>query len=316
MSATPSLPSVELAAALADEGRRVLMGHWVTAAIEPLQRSLDHLRQLELAGEPEPAADRLAIEALSWLNLALEASGRFGAAADARAGLQRRLDREPDTLTQAIALWSMACAGQLRGDVAAMLSLGERATALVHEQQALPTAAAHHALLGWALVMDGEFDEGLDELHASAVQRRRHGSAVDLPWLMATCAEARLAAGALEAARHDLESAHAALAEGATGFMRSVAWRVRGNLRWVAGEGLAAARADWEHALATDRAAGALLCELQTLLVLGRALAASGEKAQARKRLQEALARIDGEAPGDRPCPVLDIARRQLAAWS
>jgi hypothetical protein len=315
MSVTPSLPSVELAAALAEEGRRVLMGHWVNASVEPLQRSLETLRQLELAGEWGPAAHRLAVEALSWLNLALDASGRFVAAADARSELQRRLGGLTDTLTSAMALWSIGCAGQLRGDVGAMLSVGERASTLMQEQDALPAAAAHHALMGWALVMDGEADEGLDELHASAVQRRRHGSAVDLPWLMATCAEARLAAGVLEAAARDLESAHAALAGGATGFMRGLAWRVRGNLRWAAGEGLAAARADWEQALSADRAAGAPLCELQTLLVLGRALAASGEKAQAREGLREVLARLDSSCCGDEPCPLLDIARRQLSAW-
>jgi uncharacterized protein HemY len=98
--------------------------------------------------------------------------------------------------------------------------------------------------------------------------------------------------------------------------MQGAAWRVRGNLHWAAGGGLAAARQDWDQALAVDHAAGAVLCELQTTLVLGRALAASGEKAQARERLMQVLGRTQLPAPGLPICPVLDIGRRQLAAWA
>jgi ATP/maltotriose-dependent transcriptional regulator MalT len=313
MSEPSSLPGLELAAALTDEGRRVLMGHWVAAAVEPLQRGLELLKQPGVREAPE--AGGLVIEALSSLNLALDAGGRFEGAAAARAELQGRLGEVADPLARAIGLWSLSCAAQLRGDVAGMLSLAGRAIQ-VQAPQALPMAAVHHALLGWALVMDGETDEGLDALHASAVLRRRHGSEIALPWLMATTAEARLAAGELEGARRDLEAAHAALAPEGPGFMHGAAWRVRGSLRWAVGEGLAAARVDWEQALAIDHAAGAPLCELRTLLVLGRALAASGEKALARERLAEVLGRLGAASSADTACPVLDIARRQLAAWA
>jgi ATP/maltotriose-dependent transcriptional regulator MalT len=316
MSETPSLPSVELAAALADEGRRVLLGHWVAASVEPLQRSLETLQALHVEGREAQAAHDLAIEVLGWLNIALDAGGCFEAAAAARADLQRRMAEQSAPLAAAIGLWTMSCAAQLRGDVGAMLRLGEQAMRVTQEQETLPVASSHHALLGWALVMDGEVDEGLDELHASAVLHHRHGSAIGLPWLMTTCAEAHLAAGALREARRDIESAHAALVPGTTTFMQGSVWRVRGNLRWAAGEGLAAAWPDWQQALAIDSAAGAPLCELQTLLVLGRALAASGEKVLAGERLGEMLAQLDAGTPASEACPLVDIARRQLAAWA
>jgi len=53
MSEPSSLPGLELAAALTDEGRRVLMGHWVAAAVEPLQRGLELLRQPGVREAPE-----------------------------------------------------------------------------------------------------------------------------------------------------------------------------------------------------------------------------------------------------------------------
>ena len=305
-------PSIELAAALAVEGKRVLLGHWIAASVEPLRSCLQTLDRLDPHEGSAPAAQALRIETLALLSLALDAGACLAAAEQARQALERRLAGGIDPLGHAIALSFMSCAAQLRGDVTAMLSLGERGRTLVEQRQAWAAAAPHHALLGWALVMEGEVDEGLDELEAAAIHHRRHGSVLSLPWLLTVCAEARLAAGAMQDARRDIEAAHAAATAG-LGFMQGAAWRVRGNLRWAAGEGLAAARHDWDQALAMDGAAGALLCELQTELVLGRALAASGEKAQAIERLGTLLARM---GDGDIACPALDTARRQLAAWS
>jgi hypothetical protein len=311
------LPSIELAAALAIEGKRVLLGHWVAASIEPLQSCLQVLHRLELDDESARAAQALEIEALALLSLALDAGTHFEAASQARKALQRRLAEGIDPLGEAMALSFLSCAAQLRGDVTAMLFLGQRAARVVQERDALPAAAPHHALLGWALVMDGEVEEGLEALESSHIQFRRHGSVLSPPWMLTLSAEARLAAGAMDPAWRDIEAAHAAApAQGGNHFMRGAAWRIRGNLRWAAGEGLAAARHDWDQALAVDHAAGALLCELQTTLVLGRALAAQGEKARARECLAQVLARIEVPAPGVPICPVLDIGRRQLAAWA
>ncbi|MGM9486727.1 hypothetical protein [Ideonella sp. YS5] len=304
--------SIEFAAALAVEGKRVLLGHWVAASVEPLRSCLKTLDRLEAHDGSAPAVRALRTETLAWLSLALDACAGLATAEQARQALERSLAEGTDPLGHAVALSLMSCAAQLRGDVTAMLWLGERGRPVVEQQQASAAAAAHHALLGWALVMEGEVDEGLDELEAAAIQHRRHGSVLSLPWMLTVCAEARLAAGSTQDARRDIEAAHAAATAG-LGFMQGAAWRVRGNLRWAAGEGLAAARRDWDQALALDGAAGALLCELQTELVLGRALAASGEKAQAIERLASVMARL---GDGALACPAIDIARRQLAAWS
>jgi tetratricopeptide (TPR) repeat protein len=311
------LPTLELAADLAIEGRRVLLGHWVAASVEPLQSCLQILHRLQLDDAGALAARALEIESQALLSLALDAGARFGAAAQARQAVERRLAQGMDPLGQAMALSLLGCAAQLRGDVPAMLRLGERAAQVIQERDALAAAAPLHALLGWALVMDGEVDEGLDALEAGLIHYRRHGSVLSVPWMLSVCAEARLAAGAMDEARRDIEAAHAGIsAEAGNRFMQGAAWRVRGNLRWAAGEGLAAARQDWDQALAVDHAAGAVLCELQTTLVLGRALAASGDKAQARERLSQVLERAELPAPGMPICPVLDIGRRQLAAWA
>lgn len=310
-------PSIELATALAFEGKRVLLGHWVEASVEPLRSCLQTLDRLDADADSAPAVQALRIETLALLSLALDACARFDAAAQTRKTLERRLEQGIDPFGEAVALTFLNCAAQLRGDVTTMLFLGQRAAGVVQERDALPAAAPHLTLLGWALVMDGEVEEGLDALEAGHIHHRRHGSVLSLPWMLTVCAEARLAAGAMDEARRDIEAAHAAAsAQAGHQFMHGAAWRIRGNLRWAAGEGLAAARQDWDQALAVDHAAGALLCELQTTLVLGRALAASGEKALARERLAGLLGRVETATAGVPSCPVADIARRQLAAWA
>jgi ATP/maltotriose-dependent transcriptional regulator MalT len=306
--------SIELATEHAIEGKRALLGHWVAASVEPLQSCLQTLHHLEVDEGTAPAVNALRVETLALLGLALDAGASFDAAAQTRQTLERLLAEGMDPLGEVVALSFMSCAAQLRGDVTAMLSLAQRSQPILHEREAWPAAAPHHALLGWALVMDGEVDEGLDALETGWIHHRRHGSVLSLPWMLTVCAEARLAAGAMEEARRDIDAAHdATSAHSGNGFLHGAAWRVRGNLRWAAGEGLAAAQQDWEQALAIDQVAGALLCELQTEVVFGRALAASGRKSQAKERVAAVLGRL-GE--GALACPTVEIARRQLTAWA
>jgi hypothetical protein len=298
------------AAALCIEGRRALLGHWVEASIQPLQRSVDALRHLD-AHRGRPVAHELAIDALAHLNVALETCTRRAEAAGARAELQCRLAEGATSRGEALGLWFMSCAAQLRGDVPAMLWIGEKALDLVHGTDP-PLAGPHRVLYGWALVMDGDVEDGLATLDVGLARCRRQGPGPGLPWLTVVAAEARLAAGAVHEARQDIDAAVAALGAGEPEFMPGAVWRIQGNLHWAAGDGLAAAQPDWERALAIDQAAGALLGELQTALALGRALRACGATELARDRLSGVLRRVDAGAGG----PLLELANRQLLAWS
>jgi DNA-binding winged helix-turn-helix (wHTH) protein/tetratricopeptide (TPR) repeat protein len=300
-------PPVARAVAHALSGTLATFSNRYEDAIADLRTALDAQRAFTPDDWTLPFVQDLRIEALSNLLLSLEACARFDEADAVQADIERRIAEGADPLSEAMGLWFMTCARQLRGDPGSMRKLGMRALALMRARAALPGEGPHRVSLGWALVMEGEVRDGLAEAQQGVRHYQRQGSVMGMGLFRATQAEALAAAGELDAARDAITAAmqhtvhpHCVL--------EAAVHRIHGVVCWASGEAAAAMRA-WEQAIAQAHRQGARLLEMSATADLARALAETGRRWEAHDRLAEVLERV-GPAPG---CPAVQRARAQLA---
>jgi predicted ATPase len=186
-------------------------------------------------------------------------------------------------LSDAFALSFAAMLHQLRGEVALCRERAEAALALATEQL-LPYWAAHAMVLGrWALVKQGQVEEGLPLLRAGLDAGRATGSKVREPQWLALLAEACLAAGRIEDGLSAVREALAEVEDTAARYYEAELNRLEGELR------LAAEEPDETRAEASIRKAieiagdqGAKSFELRAAASLARLMARQGRCAEAR----------------------------------
>ena len=137
-------------------------------------------------------------------------------------------------LSDAFALSFAAMLHQLRGEVALCRERAEAALALATEQL-LPYWAAHAMVLGgWALVKQGQAEEGLRRLRAGLDAGRATGSKVRGPQWLALLAEACLAAGRIEEGLSAVREALAEVEETTARYYEAELNRLEGELRLAA----------------------------------------------------------------------------------
>jgi predicted ATPase len=117
--------------------------------------------------------------------------------------LARRLDHRPSIVASLVVL---ARLDQFVGDPIRARQHADEATTLAREQGFAQRLAAATLLGGWAQVATG-FSGGLEVMQTGLADFRATGAADDIPYWLALLAEARLAAGQIEAAAADLTEA-------------------------------------------------------------------------------------------------------------
>jgi predicted ATPase len=189
-------------------------------------------------------------------------------------------------LSDAFALSFAAMLHQLRGEVALCRERAEAALALATEQL-LPYWAAHAMVLGgWALVKQGQEEEGLPRLRAGLDAGRATGSNVREPQWLALLAEACLAAGRVEEGLSAVREALAEVEETEARYYEPEVNRLEGELLLASNEACESrAEASFRKAFAVARAQTTKSCELRAATSLARLLARQGRREEARALL-------------------------------
>jgi predicted ATPase len=175
---------------------------------------------------------------------------------------------------------------QLRGEVALCRERAEAALALATEQL-LPYWAAHAMVLGgWALVKQGQAEEGLPRLRAGLDAGRATGSKVRGPQWLALLAEAYLEAGRIEEGMSAVREALAEVEETAARYYELELDRLEGELVLASNEpDESGAKASFRMAIAIARAQQAKAFELRAALSLARLWRRQGRRDAARDLL-------------------------------
>ena len=189
-------------------------------------------------------------------------------------------------LSDAFALSFAAMLHQLRGEVALCRERAEAALALATEQL-LPYWAAHAMVLGgWALVKQGQAEEGLPRLRAGLDAGRATGSKVRGPQWLALLAEAYLEVGRIEEGISAVREALAEVEETAARYYEPELDRLEGELVLASNEpDESGAEASFRKAITIARAQQAKAFELRAALSLARLWRRQGRRDAARDLL-------------------------------
>ncbi len=185
-------------------------------------------------------------------------------------------------LSEAWALCRAAEVHQLRSEVALCRELAEAALALATEQVLPYWAAISTVLSGWALVKQGQAQEGLARLRAGFGAYRATGAKVYEPAWLGLLAEACVAAGRIEEGLAAVGEALAVVEETAARVYQAELNRLEGELRLASNEpDEGAAEASFRKAIAIARGQGAKSFELRAASSLARLLARQGKREEA-----------------------------------
>ena len=189
-------------------------------------------------------------------------------------------------LSDAFALSFAAMLHQLRGEVALCRERAEAALALATEQL-LPYWAAHAMVLGgWALVKQGQAEEGLPRLRAGLDAGRATGSKVRGPQWLALLAEACLESGRVEEGLSAVRIAFTEIDETEARYYESELNRLEGELLLVSNErDERRTEAPFRKAIAIARGQGAKSFELRAATSLARLWGEQGRRREARELL-------------------------------
>jgi predicted ATPase len=197
--------------------------------------------------------------------------------------LARRLDHRPSIVA---CLVFLARLDQFVGDPIRARGHADEATALARDQGFAQRLAAATLLRGWADVANGSFG-GLEAMQAGLADYRATGAVDDTPYWLALLAEARLAAGQIEAAAGDLAEALAVIDARELRVWEAEVRRLRGEARLASSpEARGGAETDFLDALAVARRQGARSHELRAAMSLARLWLSVGRRAEARELLR------------------------------
>ena len=175
---------------------------------------------------------------------------------------------------------------QLRGEVALCRERAESALALATEQ-VLPYWAAYAIVLsGWALVEEGQEEEGLVRLRAGIDANRATGAKVREPQWLALLAEACLDTGRVEEGLSAVGEALVVTEQTGARYREAEFDWLEGELRLAAKQpDESGAEASFRKAIAIARAQEAKSWELRAATSLARLLARQGRRVEARDLL-------------------------------
>jgi len=187
-------------------------------------------------------------------------------------------------MSVALALQTLACVHQFRGEELETRTEAERCQRLVVEH-AIPLWPS--ALVGWARARQGDVQGGLAELRA-AVSECAVGPAFLRCYFHALLAEILLEGGRLDEARSEIAAMRAISAAIETGFYAAEHHRLEGEALRAMGPGHAdEAEAAMREALVVARGQGAKSLELRSVMSLVRLLGAGDRGGEIRTLLAE-----------------------------
>lgn len=252
-----------------------------------LYRPEEHRALARAAGQQNPGVT--AHRGAAWTLWALGYPERAVQRATAALTLARELGHPPSVVASLIYL---ARVHQFRGDAARTRECAESTIALARErdreQGFAQRLAAATILAGWSQVAVGS-PEGLEAMLRGLADFRATGAGDDIPYWLALVADARLAAGQVEAASSHLDEALALVSANELRVWEAEIHRLRGEARLASGPGdLAAAEAGFLEALAVARRQAARGHELRAAMSLARFWRSTGRPAEAGDLLAEA----------------------------
>jgi predicted ATPase len=188
--------------------------------------------------------------------------------------------------SEALALSLVAYIRQLRGEATLCRGVAEAALALATEQM-LPFYAAHASVSGgWALVKEGQPEEGLRRLCGGIDATRAMGARILTLYSLPVLAEACLAARRVEEGLLAVREALAETEKTEYRFYEGELDRLEGELVLASAEPDATgAEASFRKAIALARKQEAKSWELRAATSLARLLARQGKREEARGRL-------------------------------
>jgi len=197
--------------------------------------------------------------------------------------LARALSHPPSL---AAALIFAAMLHQVRRERQLAQDRAEAAIALALEQ-GLPHQVAYGTIMrGWALAMQGQWEQGIAQIQQGLVAQHATGAEVARPSFLALLAEAQAAAGQAEVGLGVLAEALALVDHTGERHWEAEVYRLKGELLLQQGVPDAPqAEACFQQALAVARRQQARSWELRTALSLSRLWQQQGKRAEARELL-------------------------------
>jgi predicted ATPase len=182
----------------------------------------------------------------------------------------------------AVARCLAAMVSQLRRDVLAVHEQAEAAIALTTEQGFPQWAAYGMSLRGWALVMQGQGEEGMAQVHQGIAAWRATGAALFVPYLCTLLAEVADHLGHTADGLQALAEAHTLMEQHEERWWEAEIHRLRGVLLLrQTGTPQAEAEAWLQRALDVARRQQAKSLELRAVMSLARLWQQQGKRAQA-----------------------------------
>jgi len=202
--------------------------------------------------------------------------------------LARELSHPPSL---AAALFIAALLHQVRRERQLVQERAEAAIALAHEQ-GMPHWVAYGSIMhGWALAMQGQWEEGIVQIQRGLVAQQATGAAIARPVFLTLLAEAYAAAGQAEAGLGVLAEALALVDHTGERHWEAEIYRLKGELllQQIVPDA-SQAEACFQQALAVARQQQAKSLELRAAVSLSRLWQQQGKHDAARRLLPEVSA--------------------------
>ena len=182
----------------------------------------------------------------------------------------------------ALARWYAAIVFQLRRDLPAVHEHAEATVALATEQGFPLWAAAGMSIRGWALVMQGQGEEGMAQLRQGLADYRATGAASAVPYVCTLLADVSTHLGHTEDGLQVLTEAHTLVEQQEERWWEAEVYRLRGVvLLRQPGAPQAEAEAWFHQALDVARCQEAKSLELRAAMSLSRLWQQQGKRAEA-----------------------------------
>jgi len=156
-------------------------------------------------------------------------------------------------------------------------------------EQGLPDHVTYGTIMrGWALAMQGQWEEGIAQTQQGLVAQHASGSQIARPHFLALLTEAHAAAGQAEAGLDVLAEALALVDHTGERYWEAEIYRLKGDLLLQqAVPDMSQAEACFQQALTVARRQQAKSLELRTAMSLARLWQQRGKRAEARQLLAE-----------------------------
>jgi predicted ATPase len=174
----------------------------------------------------------------------------------------------------------------LRRDSAATQKEAERIQTLCSQYAVPPWPMIGSSISrGWALVMQGQTEEGLIQMEEGLALLRQAPPFPTVPYLLSLTVEVNLQFGDLEAAEMILADAIALVEERSDRFWEAELHRLRGEVQWQQGGAAPDVESHFQRAIRVAQQQEARWLELRAVMSLARLWRDEGRRAEAHQRL-------------------------------